>query len=175
MNSVLKSILLAGAASIALGFSIAPSEAAGLRDAPLGYKLMCLQNPAECRSGGTAKMALSATRMAQLKHVNARVNSRIRPRHDAAGDDVWTVEAKSGDCEDYAITKRHELMRAGFPASALRIAYVKTRWGEDHAVLIVKSSRGDLVLDNLTGKILPLSQSGLRLISMSGADPLDWT
>jgi predicted transglutaminase-like cysteine proteinase len=42
-------------------------------------------------------------------------------------------------------------------------------------VLIVVTNRGQLVLDNLTGRILPLSQSGLRLMSMSSADPLKWT
>jgi predicted transglutaminase-like cysteine proteinase len=88
---------------------------------------------------------------------------------------VWTVSAKTGDCEDFALAKRDALIRAGFAPSALRLAYVKTRWGEDHAVLVVKTNRGQFVLDNLTGIVKPLSQSGLRVVSMATANPLKWS
>ena len=88
---------------------------------------------------------------------------------------MWTVSASAGDCEDYVLTKRHQLIRAGIPASSLRIAYVKTRRGEDHAILIVKTNGKDLVLDNLTATIRPLSQTGYRVISISGANPLKWS
>jgi predicted transglutaminase-like cysteine proteinase len=110
-----------------------------------------------------------------LKRINLRVNASIRPKYDAPGTDVWTVNATSGDCEEYALAKRAALIKAGFSPSSLRIAYVKTRSGEGHAVLIVRSNKGDLVLDNLTSAIRPLSQSGLRLITMATADPLKWT
>jgi predicted transglutaminase-like cysteine proteinase len=168
------SILLI-ALTAALSFLFAQGTAqAG--QAPLGYQLMCLKTPAACRAGGSSKMRVDEGTMATLKRVNMRVNSNIRPKNDARGTDVWTVNASSGDCEDYAITKRAALIREGLPPSALRIAYVKTRNGIGHAVLVVKTSQGvDLVLDNLTQAIRPLSQSGLRLISMSSADPLKWT
>ena len=71
--------------------------------------------------------------------------------------------------------KRRALIKAGLPASSLRIAYVKTRAGVGHAILVVKTSKGDYVLDNLNRSVRPLSQSGYRIISISGADPMKWS
>lgn len=166
-NLTLLSLLVAASTL----FGVAPVAA----NPPLGYQMMCLQHPSECRGGGAAKATVTSADMATLKSVNARVNRSIRPKHDAPGTDVWTVSARTGDCEEYALAKRDALIRAGFSPSALRLAYVKTRSGEGHAVLVVHSNRGDLVLDVLTGQIRPLSQSGLRLISMQSADPLHWS
>ncbi len=164
---------LVALAAISLTLTAAPEASAA--NAPLGYQLMCLKNPAECKAGGAAKQKVSRDEMATLRAVNARMNRTIKPKYDAAGTDVWTVNARSGDCEDYALAKRDALLRAGFSPSALRLAYVKTRSGEAHAVLVVYSNRGRLVLDNLTGQIKPLSQTGLRVISMASSNPLSWS
>jgi len=152
------------------------TEAAG-GHAPIGYQVMCLKNPhlSECRGGGASHVKSSPALMATLKRVNSSVNSRVSGRRDGAGTDVWSASASSGDCEEYAMAKRRALIKAGLPASSLRIAYVKTRKGSGHAVLIVKTGKSDLVLDVLTQKIRPLSQSGLRLVSMSGANPRQWS
>jgi predicted transglutaminase-like cysteine proteinase len=61
------------------------------------------------------------------------------------------------------------------PASALRIAYVITRKGEEHAVLVVNTEAGGLVLDNLTGGIREFGETGYRLVSMQGANPDQWS
>jgi len=103
------------------------------------------------------------------------VNNAIRPKNDRGGKDVWTLDASSGDCEDYVVTKRSRLIKMGLPPAALRIAYAKTRSGEGHAILIVKTSQGDFVLDNRTNAIKLKAQAGLRIISMSGANPKSWT
>lgn len=152
----------------------AGSASAGGRP-PLGYQLMCLQTPAECKGSGKARVAVTADIMATLKRVNAHYNRTIEPRYDRKGADVWTVGASAGDCEDYVLAKRRALVKAGLPASALRIAYVKTRKGEDHAILVVKTNGKDLVLDNLTAAIRPLGQTGYRVVSMSGANPRQWS
>jgi predicted transglutaminase-like cysteine proteinase len=147
---------------------------AGGKHAPLGYQLMCLKTPAECQGGGTAKVVVTSDVMATLKRVNAHVNRSIKPRNDA-GADLWTASASSGDCEDYVLAKRRALIKAGVPSSSLRIAYVKTKTGVGHAILVVKTNGKDLVLDNLTATIKPLSQSGYRIVSMSGANPRNWS
>ncbi len=68
--------------------------------------------------------------------------------------EYWNIPTDGfGDCEDYALTKRRDLMTAGFPAPALRIAVVLTDRNERHAVLTVATDRGDYVLDNLTSTI----------------------
>ena len=147
---------------------------ASAANAPLGYQLMCLKTPAECKGGGAAKVSATKDVLAVLKSVNLKINRSIKPRYDVASTDVWNPNAKSGDCEDYALAKRKALIKAGVPAGSLRLAHVKTRSGEGHAVLIVKTSKGDLVLDNLTDTIKPLIQSGLRVVSMAGANPTKW-
>lgn len=140
---------------------------------PLGYQLMCLKHPAECRGGGAATVAASPQLLAVLQQVNAAVNRQLRPQQDKNGD-VWTVGAKAGDCEDYALTKRRRLIDVGLPASALRIAYVHTRSGAGHAVLVINTVEAQYVLDNLTASIRSLDQSGYEVISMQGADPNIW-
>ena len=54
------------------------------------------------------------------------------------------------DCVGYVLAKRAALIRAGLPAEALSPAVVRTRGGVSHAVLIVTTSEGDVVLDNLS-------------------------
>lgn len=93
---------------------------------------------------------------AQLNAVNRNVNRAIRHTPDAkqyGREDYWAIptgrEAR-GDCEDYVLTKRSALINAGVDPDTLSIAIVRTRWGELHAVLLVATDRGELVLDNLS-------------------------
>jgi predicted transglutaminase-like cysteine proteinase len=155
-------------------FSMTTMPSTAGSKAPLGYQLMCLKTPSECKGGGSASVKATSDVMSQLTKVNSKVNRSIRPRNDS-GADVWSASASSGDCEDYVLAKRRALIKAGLPASSLRIAYVKTRRGEGHAILVVKTSKGDYVLDNLNTSVRPLSQSGYRIISQSGANPMKWS
>ena len=166
-------LVIAAIAALSVAATAVPASAGSAR-APLGYQLMCLKNPEECKGGGAAKVKVTADVMATLKRVNSHVNRTIKPRHDS-GADVWTVGATYGDCEDYVLSKRRALIKVGIPASSLRIAYVKTRKGEGHAILVVKTNGKDLVLDNLTATIKPFSQTGYRIISISGANPRKWS
>jgi predicted transglutaminase-like cysteine proteinase len=143
-------------------------------DVPLGYLLMCVELPEECEAGGASSIVVTDEIEVTLAQINSRVNHAIVPLRDE-GADVWTVNASAGDCEDYVLAKRHQLIALGLPPSALRIAYVKTRAQEGHAILIVKTGAEDLVLDNLSSTVEPLNESGYRIISMSGPDPLVWS
>lgn len=79
--------------------------------------------------------------------------------------DIWGVEdywatprefvQKSGDCEDYAISKYYALRDLGVPANLLRVAAIKdTIRNLGHAVLIVYMNGDAYVLDNLTNLVL---------------------
>src|SRR5688572_28409563 len=113
-------------ALLAITVSLAATPVEARSNAPLGYQLMCLKSPAECQGGGRSSVEATPELMETLKRVNARVNRAITPRSDGNAD-VWNASATSGDCEDYVLAKRRALIRAGLPASSLRIAYVKTR------------------------------------------------
>ena len=142
---------------------------------PESFQVFCVTNPRECQPGGAAKIALDDDVVRLLGRVNARVNRAIRPRLDSPFAQVWRVNPSVGDCKSYVVSKRHELIRAGVSPSALRVAYVKTRDGLGHAVLVVKTDQGDLTLDNLTGEIKLFREAGYRVVAMSGADPRRWS
>lgn len=167
-------LVVAAVAMVGAGLVSLPAVAGSAAHAPLGYQLMCLKTPAECRGGGSSQVAMTSAIMSTIKQVNKHVNSAIAPRNDGSAD-VWNASAVSGDCEDYVLAKRRALIKAGLPASALRIAFVKTRSGEGHAILVVKTDKGDIVLDNLNRSVRPLSQSGYRIVSISGANPASWS
>ncbi|WP_157959603.1 transglutaminase-like cysteine peptidase [Devosia submarina] len=140
---------------------------------PFAMQVFCAKSPRQCAGGGTASQVTATNDLlAVLSKVNRSVNAAIKPRNDRG--DSWQVNASSGDCEDYVLTKRAQLIRKGVPAGSLRIATTKTRWGESHAVLVVKTSAGDYVLDNLSDKVKTLRASGYRIRSMSSSDPNRW-
>lgn len=170
---LLKTIAIAAVGIAIILPAVEPVQAGG-RHAPLGYQLMCLKHPEQCRGGGKQEIRLDDAVMAQIKRVNSAVNRAITPRNDIGGDN-WNPNATVGDCEDYVLAKRRKLIDAGFPPSALRIAYVITRKGEEHAVLVVNTQAGGLVLDNLTAGIREFRETGYRLVSMQGANPDQWS
>lgn len=140
---------------------------------PLSLQFFCAKNRSECRGGGSSQVAMTPNLMAVLKQVNVHVNRAIRPQADSS--DTWSVNPTAGDCEDYVLSKRSLLIRNGVSAGSLRIAYTHTRRGEPHAVLVVRTSDGDYVLDNLNNSVKTLRSSGYNIRSMSSSDPTRWT
>jgi len=105
----------------------------------------------------------------KLNRVNTRVNAAMRRETDAQAwrrEDYWSTPLKDGqavgDCEDFVLEKRRALLEAGVPAKALNIAVVTTTWGETHAVLLVATSKGEFVLDNLSSWVLPWKEARYR-------------
>lgn len=136
--------------------------------APMGHVAFCMKNPSQCRMSGAATVRLDKERLADLRTINLRVNRRIHARNDTKSGfgDSWTLAPRSGDCEDFAITKRFELIRRGWPSRSLRLAVARTPSGEGHAVLVVRTTGGDLVLDNRRGQIVPWNQAGLTWLKI---------
>jgi predicted transglutaminase-like cysteine proteinase len=144
----------------------------GSYNAPLGYQLFCLTNPHHCRGGGASEVGYTEDLGRLLQQVNAGINRAIRPRSDRR--DTWSIGVSQGDCEEYALAKRAELVRLGVPASAVRIAMATTRSGQGHAVVVVRTDAGDLVLDNLTSSIKNWNETGLRWVAIAGANGRAW-
>lgn len=141
--------------------------------APFAFIRYCVSNPNACRPSGTGSVDWSNDTKSLVVAVNQRVNRSIRPVNDK--QDEWRSGVKAGDCEDFALTKRESLLKAGIPASALRIAVARTAEGEGHAVLIVKTSEGDFVLDNRTNQMLAWHKTDLTFIKIATAeDPRLW-
>jgi predicted transglutaminase-like cysteine proteinase len=117
----------------------------------------------------------AADLLAEVREVNRAVNRAIRPQDDTPGEDRWDINVPAGDCEDYALQKRADLLARGWPSNAMRIAIVRTRDGRHHGVLIVRIARTDYVLDNLRAGVVPLSRAGyLLLMVQDDDDPRVW-
>lgn len=121
---------------------------------PIGHYEFCEKNPDECaiQSRNTSAARVTAYGWETIKKVNAEVNERIMPMTDLeiyGRDEVWAYPTDVGDCEDYVLEKRRELMKRGFSPSTLLITVVRKPDGEGHAVLTVRTIDGDFILDNL--------------------------
>jgi predicted transglutaminase-like cysteine proteinase len=160
-------VMIGGSVPLALSGPVQARElVAGAPVAPpLGFLRYCLLNPAACRptDATVEQVALTQWRWSELQAVQNNVNRRIQPRPDSVfagiGGDDWRAPTRgagaggagaggAGDCEDYALAKRQALLRRGWPDRALRLATAHTAAKEPHVVLVVSTSRGDLVLDN---------------------------
>jgi len=146
---------------------------------PFQHVRFCMRYPADCKSDQTetTTVELTAETLETMQRVNRDVNLSIMPvaKSDAIADGGWTISPTSGDCNDYAVTKRHELLQKGLPAKAVRLAVVKTQSGIGHLVLVVSTNKGNLVLDNLSETIMPWQLTRYQWVKIqSSADARYW-
>ncbi|HEV7339337.1 MAG TPA: transglutaminase-like cysteine peptidase [Bosea sp. (in: a-proteobacteria)] len=172
---------LASAAKAAGTTDLAHLHAGEPSRTPIGWAQFCADNPSDCR---VSRSPASAARLddrswSELLAVNLKYNKAIEPVTDQ--DQFGVIEnwgyatSGKGDCEDYVLEKRRELIRRGWPMSALLITVVIDKEGGGHAVLTVVTDRGEFILDNQTDKVLPWSKSGLTFIRrQSPADQNVW-
>jgi predicted transglutaminase-like cysteine proteinase len=149
---------------------------------PVAHTLFCLREPEDCRIRGKTirpqPIALTEERWQELVAVNLRVNRAIAPQvyAPAALRDTWSLAPKRGDCNDYAVTKRHQLLARGWPSRSLLLAVVRTTRGEGHLVLVARTAEGDFVLDNLRSDITVWSQTGFEWLQVqSPRNPQYWS
>jgi len=148
---------------------------------PIGWVEFCNDNQKDCMATRTAPrdVVLSAQAWKDLLRINAWVNSRIKPMTDAEHWNVverWSYPDDGyGDCEDYVLLKRKLLMEAGWPREALLITVVRDQRGDGHAVLTVKTNKGEFVLDNQNEEVVLWSETGYRFVKRQAqTDPNQW-
>ena len=190
MTSKYKGIFVAGlATAFAVGIapqSILASEllyiATGeVTRPPIGWVDFCAEHTFECKVAPTAPrdVVLTNKTWTDLVRINKWVNENVKPMTDM---DHWGVVEKwsypddgYGDCEDYALLKRRMLTEAGWPREALLMTVVRERSGDGHAVLTVKTDKGEFILDNQEEKILLWSETSYRYVKrQSQSDPNRW-
>ena len=127
------------------------------------YKGECATRPSQPRD-----VVLTPKAWTDLVKVNNWVNQTIQPVTDL---EHWGVVEQwdypddgKGDCEDYVLLKRRMLVQAGWPREALLITVVRDKKNEGHAVLTVKTNKGEFVLDNQEAEILPWFKTGYRFV-----------
>lgn len=148
---------------------------------PIGWVQFCQENPDDCanRALVATSIQLNEANWRRIVKINADVNREIQPLTDQEHWGVpenWSYPTDGkGDCEDYVLEKRRRLAEAGFPLNTLLITVVRDHKGEGHAVLTIKTDRGDFVLDNQQAKILAWKETGYRYIKrQSDENPMRW-
>ena len=149
--------------------------------APIGWIEFCVEYDPECKTRPSTPrdVVLSAQAWKDLTRVNLWVNTNVKPMTDM---EHWGVVERwnypddgYGDCEDYVLQKRKMLMQAGWPREALLITVVRDKHGDGHAILTVKTDKGEYILDNQNDQILLWSDTGYRFVKrQSQSDPNVW-
>jgi predicted transglutaminase-like cysteine proteinase len=135
---------------------------------PAGFIGFCLRYSDQCELPDHAKdlAFLTPANWELLNRVNRATNMGVQYKDDMPHygiADYWTIAADgSGDCEDFALTKRKALIDAGLPVAALRIAVVLTSTKERHAILTVATDRGDYVLDSMSDDVRPWTETNYQ-------------
>lgn len=178
------------------------AEGASVVAPPSGLARLCADAPEICAQseshraevkiafGASAtpsnEIAFSPALWRLLVTVNADVNWLIAPRTDAevyGRREVWAMPLsrpdlwarRGGDCEDYALEKRERLIAAGLAPAALQFAVGVSPATGRHTVLIVRTDRGDVVLDNLAALPLPLGEAPYRWVArQAGPNVMSW-
>ena len=169
-----------GSAMPALPRASAPAAVFGDARPVPAWTEFCQRYRAECAVDLREPeiIALTPKVWATLGMVNRVVNTTIQPVTDEAHwgvPDRWDLaEDGSGDCEDFQLLKRHRLVEAGLPRRAMRMTVVLDENNEGHAVLVVRTDRGDLVLDNKTRAVLPWHQTGYVFIKRESQSATAW-
>jgi predicted transglutaminase-like cysteine proteinase len=148
---------------------------------PIGWVDFCAEHRRECetRPIEARDVVLTTTAWRDLVRINRWVNEKIKPLTDL---EHWGVVERwnypddgYGDCEDYVLLKRRMLIQAGWPRQALLITVVRDARGDGHAVLTVKTDRGEFILDNQNEEILLWSDTSYRYVKrQSQTDPNVW-
>ncbi len=132
---------------------------------PFGWVDFCDRYKGECPGQNLQPVDINFTNdtMRTVRRINSWVNANITPVSDM---DHWGVVDRwdypddgKGDCEDFALLKRRLLLDEGFPRQALLITVVKDQEGEGHAVLTLKTNKGEYILDNLDNELRGWNQT----------------
>ena len=148
---------------------------------PIGWLDFCIEYATECEAKPleARDVVLTPKAWKDLAQINKWVNESVRPMTDMAHWGVverWNYPDDGyGDCEDYVLLKRRMLIQAGWPREALLITVVRDKKDEGHAVLTVKTDKGEFILDNQNPEILLWSETGYHFVKrQSQTEPNAW-
>jgi len=151
------------------------------KEGPPGWAEFCRNYKSECdvKPSDPHKIAVTAEVWDKLVDVNRWANTHIKPTEDRKHwgkiNKWYFADDGKGDCKDYVIVKRRMLMEAGLPREALLITIVWTPQEKGHAVLTVRTDRGDYVLDSLSSKIVLWNQTPYDYVMrQSQSNPNAW-
>lgn len=143
--------------------------------APAGFHGICSRYNWVCAQSAQAGHGNDAT-IVLAKTINLQINRQVREIDDQAQygkTEHWALPTdRGGDCEDLVLLKKKMLIARGVPSQSLLIATVLDRKLNSHAVLILRTRAGDLVLDNLTNRIVNWKKTGYTFLKLQNPNAL---
>ena len=172
---------LAALAPPVLGVAPAALTALGPAREPMGWTDFCKRYSGECDAGPLEPENVVYDRKTRraVERLNREVNAKIAPATDM---EMWGVQERwdypqdgRGDCEDYVLLKRKMLMDMGLPRQALLVTVVTDLQGDGHAILTLRTDRGDFVLDNMEDEVKLWRETPYGFVKrQSQTDPNLW-
>lgn len=142
----------------------------------LAHVRFCAIYPEQCRTYEDQRdsMRTAQDHFNEIQRVNWAVNRAITARPDE-GFDSWDIDVTEGDCDDFALQKRADLIARGWPTDRLRLAITRLPEGIWHAVLLVRIEGVDYALDNLSTRVQPWDETPYEYLMLQGHDnPKAW-
>jgi predicted transglutaminase-like cysteine proteinase len=147
---------------------------------PINYSDFCKRYEDDCKVVKNDYFKITPVRLNELDEVNKLVNDEIEP--STGPKDQWDINPKIGNCHDYVMTKRHDLIQKGWPSSRLIVTEVVTHhvdvadnW---HLVLLVDIDGEYVVLNNLEGFVYkvkdPHYSHYIWITKQSASNPNEW-
>ena len=152
----------------------------GFAKPTIGWANFCQRFSRECAIDHSepATIQLTPDAWQTIVRVNRDVNGSIKAISDIEHwgvMDRWNfAEDGYGDCEDYQLLKRKRLVEAGFPHRAMRMTVVIDEKGSGHAVLMVRTDLGDIILDNRHDTVRPWRQTNYTYVKREGDGGSAW-
>ncbi len=143
---------------------------------PRAFQNFCGEYASECIVHGSDEtIHLNDERYTVLEAINGQVNRSITPQPALLGASRYMLGVSEGNCNEYAVAKRHRLLELGWSTSSLSLAVVRLPSGEGHLVLTARTDHGDLVLDNLNEHVIPADRTNYTWIErQSTVHPRLW-
>lgn len=148
--------------------------------APDGFGDVCDRYDWACARGASQSLQDAAV-MVLARQINQAVNRAYRQVTDDRQygvEEFWALptKARGGDCEDFALAKKQQLIKAGVGPGQLLLATALDRRQRFHAVLVLRLESGDFVLDNLNNRIRPWDETGYAFLRIQNPGaPAQWT
>ncbi len=178
---------LVWAAATAILFIVSTQDASASNDfikhkgaapAPEGAQAICNTYSWACARYDKLRATTGET-LQRVSAVNTKINRSVRAIEDDRQYGVteyWALPTQTGgDCEDFALLKKRELVSIGINPRRLLIATALDRQRNPHAVLVFRTDDGDFVLDNLTNQVRSWRDTGYMFLQMQDPDrPTRW-
>jgi predicted transglutaminase-like cysteine proteinase len=134
----------------------------------------CSREPSECKTSLVKQPLPDMTigYWGEVILINEYVNISIKPVSDMQNwgvADYWTANTDSGDCDDIVLVKKQRLITLGFSPDSLNLVIVRVE-KQYHLILLVESLQGGFILDNLSDKVIPVSEYPNPIVAVQTVD-----